>query len=385
MLIPGITKGRFVKLQKFDVNGIAVAFTGDHQELLDLIVRELSLFAGTGENPAVIFNITKQRLAPDKPSSSKDGVFVGEAAFIKIHKHLRQFFIKIHGNPFSTQAVNIDVSCEGKYGSSTTLGKIREYPFRVLYSNYFSRLENLAQDFISVAFRGIMLLVMLQKQGAFLHASAVEKDGEATLFAGSGGTGKTSCCVRLVDESNYRFLSDDMTLINSNGIVCLYPKYINCFPYNLRWSDNLRSQGVESRPLFDKMHYKARSALGLRALRLVSPEKIWGWGKLGDRGHVSKVIHLVQGRSSSFEVKPAKSADLARENAQIFAEEFVDVLEILANWHLLDPSIPDAARVTEEVQKIYERAFSKAVCFIVSVPYHASFERSFGFVRQLVG
>lgn len=373
-----------MKVQKFDVNGIAVAFTGDHQELLDLIVKELSLFVSTSENPSVIFNVTKQRLTPDKPSSSRGGIFVGEATFIKLHKHFRQFFVKIHGTPTHAQTVNIDVSCENKYLSNTALGNIREYPFRIMYANYLSRLENIAQDFISIVFRGIILLVMIQRQGAFLHASAVEKDGKATLFTGSGGIGKTGCCMRLVGESNYRFLGDDTALMNSNGIVCLYPKYISCFPYNFRWSDKLQSQ-IESRPFFDKMHCKARSALGLKVLRLVSPEEIWGRGKLGDGEHISKVIHLVRDRSSSFDVRPAKSTDLARESAQIFTGDFADFLEILAKWHLLDPSIPDAAGVTEEVRKIYERAFSKAVCFIVSTPYHASSERSFSLIRQLVG
>lgn len=70
---------------------------------------------------------------------------------------------------------------------------------------------------------------LLTKDYAFMHSACVSKDGEGYLICASQGTGKTVMALKLVKESSFDFLSDDMTIINSYGQAY-------CFPANVKLS-----------------------------------------------------------------------------------------------------------------------------------------------------
>jgi len=62
------------------------------------------------------------------------------------------------------------------------------------------------------------------------HSACIEKDGEAILLIGEAGAGKTSIAVNLCQKSGYNLISNDMTLIGSDGenlYACGGTKFIN--------------------------------------------------------------------------------------------------------------------------------------------------------------
>lgn len=66
-----------------------------------------------------------------------------------------------------------------------------------------------------------------------IHASTVEKDGRAFLFAGFNGAGKSSLAAYLHFERGYNVLADNFTLIDEENAYS--------FPESLRISQNLKN------------------------------------------------------------------------------------------------------------------------------------------------
>lgn len=67
---------------------------------------------------------------------------------------------------------------------------------------------------------------------AWLHAGAVAKNGNAYIFCGKGGCGKTSVVLNLIREG-YDYLSDDW-LIVGEGKAFPYPKRVHILIITLR-------------------------------------------------------------------------------------------------------------------------------------------------------
>ena len=120
-----------------------------------------------------------------------------------------------------------------------------------------------AQDSLVRSFLlGPVLAVLLRQRGFLvLHASAVMADGQALLFVGGSGWGKSTLAAALC-EQGYRLLADDVTAINLNTP---HPTVIPGYPQIKLWPDSARAVGQDPEllsrlhPLSDKRVFRALS------------------------------------------------------------------------------------------------------------------------------
>jgi putative flippase GtrA len=66
--------------------------------------------------------------------------------------------------------------------------------------------------------------LLVSKGYVLLHSAAIADGRGVTLLSAQTDTGKTSTVISLVRSEGYRFLSDDMTIIDPRGIAISYPK-----------------------------------------------------------------------------------------------------------------------------------------------------------------
>jgi hypothetical protein len=66
--------------------------------------------------------------------------------------------------------------------------------------------------------------LLVSKGYVLLHSAALVGEHGATLLSAQTDTGKTSTVISLVRSRGYRFLSDDMTIIDPSGDAISYPK-----------------------------------------------------------------------------------------------------------------------------------------------------------------
>jgi dolichol-phosphate mannosyltransferase len=69
---------------------------------------------------------------------------------------------------------------------------------------------------------------------ALVHAACLADGERAFLVTARTDTGKTTTSLRLLDSEPYSFLSDDLTLLTSNGLVLTYPKPLTISRHTLR-------------------------------------------------------------------------------------------------------------------------------------------------------
>ncbi len=66
--------------------------------------------------------------------------------------------------------------------------------------------------------------LLVSKGYVLLHSAAIADERGTTLLSAQTDTGKTSTVISLVRSGRYRFLSDDMTIIDPRGEAISYPK-----------------------------------------------------------------------------------------------------------------------------------------------------------------
>jgi putative flippase GtrA len=70
----------------------------------------------------------------------------------------------------------------------------------------------------------LLRFVLVSKGYVLLHSAGLDIDGQATLLSAQTDTGKTSTVINLVRERHWRFISDDMAIIDPAGYVRTFPK-----------------------------------------------------------------------------------------------------------------------------------------------------------------
>ena len=69
---------------------------------------------------------------------------------------------------------------------------------------------------------------------ALVHAACLADRGRAFLLTARTDTGKTTTSLKILDSTEYSFLSDDLTLVTPQGRVLTYPKPLTISRHTLR-------------------------------------------------------------------------------------------------------------------------------------------------------
>ncbi len=113
----------------------------------------------------------------------------------------------------------------------------------------------------------ILRWALVRKGYALVHAACIAVDGRAVLITARTDTGKTSTILRAVDNYNYSFLSDDMTIVSRDGDVMSYPKPLTISNHtlsavngnaSLTWLERIALQ-IQSR-----LHSKSGRSVGMK-------------------------------------------------------------------------------------------------------------------------
>ena len=366
-------------MKRFEFNKIPVQVEGDHP-VVDLIVKELSLFSSTSKSPEVKFNIVKNKIFPEE-----DALIVGANNYVtKDSLYLTlpfPCFVKIHLTLEGLWEVNI--SCDTGAIPDSFIKKILNLKPKVIDWTYLTRLERLAYGIINGIFEPFFLF-LIQKDRTLLHASSLVKDGEVLLLTGLGGVGKTSASIELILNSDYKCLSDDISLIGADGTAVLYPRYVMYYAYNDVGNKKLQSKIMKGRSLVDKLQWtsmrKIRGPKGVR--RRIPPEILYGRDNLGDSGHISKVVYLNSSLSKDFHLNDVNAQDLAARCMNVILSEYYYYLRYIQMWCSTGYSSVSVEEIMTQVKRIYTKAFENTECYLLFVPKKSTPQELANFIKR---
>ena len=106
---------------------------------------------------------------------------------------------------------------------------------------------------------------LVERGFALVHAACVEIDGRGYFVTAKTDTGKTTTTLRLLEDSDYGFISDDLSLIDARGVVRTYPKpmTISSHTIDALQSANLSRKQSATLPFQSRLHSRSGRRVGL--------------------------------------------------------------------------------------------------------------------------
>jgi hypothetical protein len=98
-----------------------------------------------------------------------------------------------------------------------------------------------------------------------LHSACLDIDGVGVMLSAKTDTGKTGTILRLLREQNARFLSDDMTILGTDGVAESFPKPLTISQHTLRavHADDLTPAEWRRLRLQSRLHSKEGRGIGM--------------------------------------------------------------------------------------------------------------------------
>src|SRR5690606_6917130 len=147
--------------------------------------------------------------------------------------------------------------------------------------------------------------------------SSFERDGRAVAAVAWGGVGKTTALLKLVGEAGWKFLSDDLGLVDDAGMIWRTPKRMQVYGYNLRGQPASYRALMAGRNPIDRAawHIRERTAGPKRVRRRVSAEELFGSERVGTRAKLTDVLFMERADVPRLAATPMTGDELARRAA----------------------------------------------------------------------
>lgn len=252
--------------------------------------------------------------------------------------------------------------------------------------NYLSPAETIAKNFLYDIFDHLTQLVHLEQGASYLHASSFEKDGRAVALVAWGGIGKTTSLLKLVSEDNWRFLSDDLGLIDRDGILWRTPKKMQIYAYNIEGQPGLKQRLLGGRTPVDRASWTYRRVKkgpkGVR--RRVSGAEFFGPSLAGTPTKLTDLFFIERANVKKFERRSIGVAEIARQSAVILLDELQPFVEHATALHSGDfrPILSRPDVFYQNCFNIMRQAFAGQNPDLIRIPLKAGPDELADFLRK---
>lgn len=239
-----------------------------------------------------------------------------------------------------------------------TLRRLRDWNF--LYPH-----ESKAKDFWYDVFDWVTQIENLKVGQSWMHASAVAKGERCVSFLALGGVGKTTSMLKLCLEDGWRYLSDDLGLVDVDGIVYRSPKRMQVYAYNLEGQELLQQALLGKRSLVDlaAWHYRHKRFGPKAVRRRVSIEDLLGAGSAAQSAKATDFVFLERTDAAACSVTNVSAAALADRMVPIVMSE----ISPYSNLASTNPGLPEVGLIESQTRSILTRAFSTASTKLVKI------------------
>jgi hypothetical protein len=229
-------------------------------------------------------------------------------------------------------AGRIEVTLKGK--KPRTSLKRRVLPSwlrRAHHWNYFTPLDEQAKDFMYNIFDYLTQIGNLEVGQTYVHASSFHKGDRAVGIFAWGGIGKTTAMLKMVMNGGWKFLSDDLGLLDAEGYLWRSPKRMQIYAYNLAGQPKLREALMRNRSVIDRSAWEwRRLRYGTHQVRRrVSAEEIFGDEGVGKRAVLTDALFAERVEADSFSVAAMTPKQFSERCAAIVMSEIEPFSEIL--------------------------------------------------------
>jgi len=333
----------------------------DNEELNRNFVLQFSLYESKEKNdPSIIIELL------DVPIIIEDGM-----RNPKIHNELPNGFnITSHDGSTSYELKNgiLYIKAYIKFEKSLILKFIK----KVINWEYTTREEKIGQ----IVFERLLVpsTFFFPKYFPVHCASFLSPEQKVVLIGGSGGVGKTSAEIEFCLNRGYKFLCDDLAILNVNGE--LYPNY--SFPkiYGYNIVDNYKMKKIvfHNRSLLDKISWVIQKwVLGAaKVRRKINPEAVYSI-PIGNNFPVHSFFILAREFRDDFNYSRISPETATKLNLSIIKTEYSQFFNHIY-WHTFNriadntSSLIDNDILSRDMYKTSINALKNVKCYLIKAP-----------------
>lgn len=282
-------------MARYKIFGKSVEIKFDEKRYKNLR-EELSLYPISNEQPDVVINIVEKLDIPDDYIQNPETHYTFSKGFLADYGHTQVMYLKDNG------LLKVSLRKPSKIG----------LPKRFLNMEFAT-----AEDMIGQILHELVLVPMnyFFSDRFLVHSSAFQSpEGKTFLIGGTGGIGKTSLELFLCKERNFKFIADDITVVDKTGKVYPNLAFPKIYGYNAKGKRDITKLLLLKRSLLNKIHWhlsmKIRGENKVR--RKVSPLKLYG-SYLSNETRVSTYFILIRDKDVNELVKQPINSELAAE------------------------------------------------------------------------
>jgi hypothetical protein len=245
---------------------------------------------------------------------------------------------------------------------------------------YTHPFEGIGQIFHEIVLIPTLFMYFNQRL-AVLHGSAVQKpDGGGLLVTGTGGVGKTSLMLDLVRERGCRFISDDMSLLDSEGNLWANRSFPKIYAYNVVGDTALLTTLMKGRSVADRLQWGLKQRSGRsKVRRRVDPEDLFA-GNVADTAALDTVYLICRRAVKKVEVHEISANDAIDVELALLQAEYPVIFNQL-HWHRFNlktlgqaPGL-DSTQVLSNLRTVLSSAFESRRTVVLNVPLDCSARR----------
>jgi hypothetical protein len=251
-----------------------------------------------------------------------------------------------------------------------------EWLLRAADWNFLSTAEQHAKNFMYGVFDHITQVAQLPVGQSYVHASSFERDGEGVALLAWGGIGKTSAALKLITEHGWRFLSDDLGLVDDDGILWRTPKRLQVYAYNLAGQARLREMLMAGRSAMDRAAWSwwlhRHGPSGVR--RRVSAEALFGAEHIAHSAPLTRLFYLWRTDVPRFATEPLSAHDAAQRGTEVVMQEIEPFGYFSRAMHggAAGDVLPSVDEVRAATRDVLLRAFRDVPASTVLIPSGAT-------------
>ena len=338
----------------------------------DALNREFGALAPASGTPAIRYHFQDQVDVPQHTTRLSNLEFF-DGGFVK-HGPGLKFMVQA-----TDSGLDVHVAKSDELIVSAAISRFKDW-------NYLLPHERYAKDFMYNIFDFTSQAEHLKAGASYLHASSFERDDRGVAIVAWGGIGKTTTMLKLVLEDSWRFLSDDLGLIDVEGVLHRTPKWMQIYAYNLEGEPAIRSALLDHRNVVDKASWRFKRATkgpkGVR--RRVSAAELFGEDRVGDPTPLTDLFFIERATVDKITATPADVDTFAAKSAAILLQELQPFTEISAAMHSCwrSPCLPSVGELVESSKAVFEKAFAGVEPLHVLIPMSAGPGDLAGFFRE---
>ena len=272
---------------------------------------------------------------------------------------------------------------------SNRLSKIKRFTpdflARIRNWNYLTPSENIAKNFMYNVFDYLSQIAHLQLGQSYLHASSFERQGRGVAIVAWTGIGKSTSMLKLVMEDGWRYLGDDLSVIDDSGTLWRSPKKMQIYAYNVADQSHLYRALMARRSLIDRVSWTGKlwwnGPEGVR--RRVSAEEFFGPTMVASRAKLTKVFFIERWDINDFISRPIGFEELARRAAVAIVEELEPFGRLSAAMHSsgYHTFLQTEEGAFRDIFELLKKAFRRVKAELLMVPITAGPDRLADYLR----